>query len=436
MNDSLRHLLGFQRLQWIVLVVLLSLGIGVLPAWTAAGDVESAPRSPGDGTTVPPPARRFLPAGECDPDDGTRQPHIPPRLGIVLNRAQRQMEAGKNEDAVRDLQEYLKKHPRRDHGVLEFMLGNALYAVSRPGEALDAYWKAVCLEPCYGPAWVNLGQVAMEREKYPLASEALTRGYALSGGKDPELLYYAAEASVMDGRFERAVPLLEPLVEESPLENLEWSRTLLHAYMQLGRNARAEALLDQMLSAFPEDPEAWRYAYRFEANRRNYEKAAVDLTVLGYLTPLTREELLLLGDLFTAIHVPRAATERYEAALREGASPPEIERLAMSYLTAHRPEAARRTLRRALENRPSPKLWLLLGELHSLEEEYPEALEAFRESARLDPAGGRAYLMMGYCALQLGRKRDAVDALMKAEEFPRQKEDARKLLDRARLDHP
>jgi tetratricopeptide (TPR) repeat protein len=86
-----------------------------------------------------------------------------------------------------------------------------------------------------------------------------------------------------------------------------------------------------------------------------------------------------------------------------------------------------------MATRASPKLWLLLGELHAMEEEYPEALDAFRESARLDPAAGRAFLMMGYSALQMGRKRDAIEALEKAVEYPRQKEDALRLLEQVRL---
>jgi len=339
------------------------------------------------------------------------------------------MEAGRSGEAVRLLREYLNEHPGGDHGVLEFMLGNGLYAEARTGEALDAYREAVRLVPCYGPAWVNLGQAAMERQLYPLAASALVRGYELTGRKDPALVYHAAVARVLEGRFDLALPLLEPLLDAGP-PNLEWAKTLLHVYMRLGRDERAAALLDRLLAAHPDNPEAWRYAYRFEANRHRYEQAAVALTVLGYLTPLTREEQLLLGDLFSAIRVPRAAAERYELALREGASAQEIERLALSYLAAHRPAQARRALKRALESQPSPRLWLLLGELYAMEESYPEALEAFRESARLDAGEGRTYLMMGYCALQLGRKQEAVEALNKAAEYPRQRREARQLLER------
>ena len=378
-----------------------------------------------------------LPDAACAPGVGRRPPEIPPRLGIVLNQAQQRMGEGRNEDAVRLLQDYLRKNPQRDHVILEFLLGNALYALERPGEALDAYRKAVRLEPCYGPAWVNLGQAALEQEKYPLAAEAFVRGHALVRPENPEYLYYGAVAHVLDGRHEEAVVLLEALPGNlTGRPNPEWARTLLHAYMERGRNAQAEALLDRLLASFPDNPDFWRYAYRFEANRRNYEKAVVNLVVLGYLTELTREERLLLGDLYSAIHVPLAASEQYERALQDEASVSEVERLAFSYLAAHRAEVARRTLQQVVADRPSARLWLLLGEIRFMEEDYPGAFDAFRESARLDAAGGRAHLMTGYSALQMHRKADAVRALREAAKYPQHKEDARRLLEQAERMEP
>jgi len=426
---------------WGAVLVCLSLGGGLFP--TEEAPAASGVPSPCAGTECGPgagpgpagtsAAQRSLASCLRDSGSGNRQPDIPPRLSIVLHQAQKRMEAGSNEDAVRLLREHLAKDPTRDHSLLEFLLGNALHAAGRPGEALDAYRKAVCLEPCYGPAWVNLGQAAMEGEDFPLAAESFVRGYALMRPENPEILYYAAVAHVLNGGHEEAAALLESLPgNRTGRPNREWARTLLHAYMELGRKERAEALLERMLASFPQDPEVWRYAWRFEANRQNYEKAVVNLVVLSYLTDLTREERLLLGDLYSAIHVPLAATEQYELALKDSPSVTEAERLALSYLAAHRPEAAHRTLRSALAERPSAKLWLLLGEMHAMQEEYPAALEAFRESARLDPeGGGRAHLMMGYCALQEGRKEVAIPALRKAREFPQHQEDARRLLEQA-----
>jgi len=60
------------------------------------------------------------------------------------------------------------------------------------------------------------------------------------------------------------------------------------------------------------------------------------------------------------------------------------------------------------------RLWALLGDLHYMDENY-----------------GRAYLMMGYCALEKGRVEEAAERLNEAAEFPDYRQTALKLLKRA-----
>ena len=66
---------------------------------------------------------------------------------------------------------------------------------------------------------------------------------------------------------------------------------------------------------------------------------------------------------------------------------------------------------RALEQEPTARLWSLYGDLNFMEENYEDAYEAYRKSAGMDPDGGRAFLMMAYCAMELGNKDDAKSQL-------------------------
>jgi len=136
-----------------------------------------------------------------------------------------------------------------------------------------------------------------------------------------------------------------------------------------------------------------------------------------------------LADLYATIKVPLLACAHYEKAFASGASPEEYERLASAYISAHRTGQARKTLTEALKDEPTPNLWSLVGDLNYMEEDFEGAYYAFEESARLDPKDGRAYLMMGYCALQSNRKKQAAQALEKAKGFPKQKKLARQLLE-------
>jgi Flp pilus assembly protein TadD len=62
--------------------------------------------------------------------------------------------------------------------------------------------------------------------------------------------------------------------------------------------------------------------------------------------------------------------------------------------------------------------------------DYEAALTAFGRATDLDPDFGRGWLMMGYCATELGRRDEARRHLEKAAEFPNQASGARSLLGR------
>jgi tetratricopeptide (TPR) repeat protein len=351
----------------------------------------------------------------------------------VLYEAQQMIDRKEYEKAGRILAKYIEKHPKQDHCLIEFTLANALYFVGDKEQSLTRYRAAVKLNPAFGPAWVNLGQIAYDLKLYGLAAEALVEGFGRTQEdeeKNPDLLYYAAVAYILDGRQEKAAPILEALVSgEHGDPDKEWFQALLNIYLDLDQEKKAERLIEQMMGRYGDQPETWKLSYRFEANRQNYKMAAVALTVYGYLKPLTREEAILLADLYATIKVPLLACAHYEKAFASGASPEEYERLASAYISAHSTGQARKTLTEALKDKPTPNLWSLVGDLNYMEEDFEGAYYAFEESARLDPKDGRAYLMMGYCALQSNKKKQAVQALEKAKGFPKQKELAGQLLE-------
>ena len=369
--------------------------------------------------------------GAPDRNGSEKTQDLSMRATRVLYEAQQLIDRKEYDKAARILEKFIEKHPKQDHCFVEFTLGNALYFTGKKEACLSHYQAAAKMDPAYGPVWVNLGQVAYDLKQYGLAADALTRGFALTEEEEqnPDLLYYAAVAHIMDGHKEKAAPILEALVSgEHGDPDKEWFQALLNIYLDLDREQQAERLLQRMMERYGDEPETWRLAYRFEANRQNYKMAAVALTIYGYLKPLAREEAILLADLYATIKVPVLACAYYENAFASEASPEEYERLASAYMAAHKTGDARKTLAKALTRKPTPSLWSLVGDLNYMEEDFEGAYHAFEESARLDPRDGRAYLMMGYCALQTHKKKQAADALQKAQGFPKQRKLAKQLL--------
>jgi len=217
----------------------------------------------------------------------------------------------------------------------------------------------------------------------------------------------------------------------------DWVQALVAAAVAAGQADRARPHIDALLLREPAEPAAWLLAYRFAAGEQDYKLAAVCLTVAGYLRPAAAEELEQLGDLYAVIGVPVQAATYYAQVLElaltgegTGNLTAQYERLAGTWLAAHRHPEARAVLDAALATAATSRLWSLRGDLDYHAEDFAAALEAFSSSCRLDPEYGRGWLMMGYCALELGRNEEARRHLQKAAGYPDQAAGARVLLQR------
>jgi tetratricopeptide (TPR) repeat protein len=354
---------------------------------------------------------------------------VPADARLALFTAQQDRDVGDPDAAVNVLLEFLERKPEQDHFLLHFHLAVSWSQRGDLEEALRSYRRSVDMEPNFAQGWLNMGELAYNLGRYGLAADALMRGYEVSEWKEPSVLFFAAASLVMDGRSGDAVPVMERLINEAEGQaKLEWHRALIMAYLELEDTESGAAATERMLSEYPEDPEAWRLAFRYYASAADYESAAVALTVAGYLRPLTRGEGMTLGDLYLAIGVPVTAGDYYGAAIADSGSVADLERQASAHLAAYEYEEAFAALDSALALEPTPRLWSLLGDLHFMQKDYSESYDAYARCVEADPEYDRAYLMMGYCAMQLEQNERALAALEKAAEFPDQAAKANQLM--------
>jgi tetratricopeptide (TPR) repeat protein len=379
------------------------------------------------------PAAHFAPlrAGEEEKPVDTID-DVPRKGRLALFKAQEKKNREDFEGAAKELGKYVEKNENA-HFLVHYNYGNTLLSIDRPEDALRQYQDAVVKEPRFWQGWLNLGETAYNLEQYPRAAEAIMSGYNLSPERNPRLLYFAAAAYLMAQEPGKARPLLEELVYEDREDpKLDWYRALIMAAIELEDDEAGQRAADRMLEVFPDLPDAWKLAFQFAASIQDYRRAAIAMTVKGYLEPLERKEMMMLGSLYTAIETPWTATGYYEEAMAIEADPADFERLASVYMAAHEPQKALETLERALAKEPTPKLWSLLGDLYYMEQEHGKAYEAYGRCYELDPTSGRSLLMMGFCALELGNPGDAAVHLEKAVDFPDYSSNASALLKRAR----
>lgn len=359
------------------------------------------------------------------------------RAKKALFRARGRQDDGDFAGAAQIMTEFLEGQADREHPLLRFNLALSHLALDENELAFEDLSKAVELEPRYGRAWLRLGEAAYETEKYKDAGEAFGKAYELTPEHTPEILYYSG-VSLLTGREpEAALAALEKLLTNHRASaELEWYQALISAGLEADKPGRTKPFIDQLLTDKPSDPDAWELSYQFAASREDYEAAAVSLTIMGYLRPLTRAETIQLGDIYSVISVPLQAARYYETAMAmpagdvESGRGREFERLASAWLSAHDHERARNTLQVGLGEQETVGLWSLLGDLEYLNEDFQASLTAFSRATEKDSDFGRGWLMMGYCALELGRDTEARAHLDKAATYPDQAASARSLMGR------
>lgn len=375
-------------------------------------------------------ALSFELSASCPAWAESEAPKLTPAVQKTVYTAQQAMEKKDYLKAEECLRKFIEKNPKKPHYLVEFTLANALAVADKNREALPHYRAAAHLYPAFAAAWQNMGKIYFDLKQYDEAGDCLLKAYELNEKKDPSLLYYAAVSYIMAKKETKALPHLEYLASgEVEPPKTEWLEALLKVYMDLKLKEKAFAVVRRLIDENGDDPRWWKILAQLHLQQSDYKPAVAALTVHSYLTPLKKQDIVLLGDLTNAIGVPLRAAEYYEKALNLSNNVGDYEKLASAYIGAHRPAKAIEVLDRALEKKPTSKLWFMMGHVLYEEENFDKAYNAFNQSARIDPQSGRAYLMMGYCALRTDNKNSADAAFQRAARFPEQKKMAKKLLE-------
>lgn len=360
---------------------------------------------------------------------------MPRKVRKIVFRASAYGKRGDYQKAADLLFRHLTEHPDQDHHLLRLHLAQHLADLGKPAEALEHYRAAIDLQPELDRGWLGLGDAAYDLERFEVAGEAFLAGYECSRERPAEVLYYAAASYLMADDPHQALPIFERLVtERRDRAHLKWYQGLVIAASQVGEPERADAGVAQLLAATPDDPDAWYLHYQHSVGKRDFRTAAVSLTVVDHLRDLTAGERRQLGDLFSVVEVPWLASRAYATALTSDertSGADAYERLVSSLVAAHETEEALSVLDEALAVEETPRLVSLRGDIHYLRRDFEAAADAYARLADLGDETGRALLMQGYCALELGQREAALDLLGRASSFEAHAEMAQLLMQRA-----
>lgn len=370
----------------------------------------------------------LLQAGRCGAAAQIDWDAIPERTRVELHRAQQLMNENRFEEAIARLQKFKERGERYQHFLIDFNIGTAYGMMGRYGSAIEHLEQAVAREVGYAPLWLNLGKLYYQEKIFDKSGAALEKGFGCDLQKDPEVLFMAMAAWYQAGDLPGVIRLGEELVTTYRRDTFEIVSLLANAYITTENYAGAVAMLTRLIERNPDNARLWKLVTQAYFKNQEYEKAVVAYETYGYLKPLSREEILIMGDLFTMIGVPRRAAQYYERALHRGGTAEEFEKMSVAYYAAYEFDQAIESIDRALGERENHERLLLKAQLYYLQDKFSTARELYARAGTLMCKDGHEWLMAGYCAMRDGDLEIARELLTRATAFPTQRQEATAML--------
>ncbi len=319
-------------------------------------------------------------------------------------------------------------------------LGICLLYREKYSEAAEALTKAVESDPNHQGAQVNLGKALYELGRHGPAAECFLSAYTIGGNTNPEYLYFAAVARMLDKHYAQAVPLFERLLAEHPAkvqtewrENLihalqgagehrralphikslgesltgdkqrQWQEILLHQYLYLGMDEEALVYAEKLCATTPAEPKWWRALTHIHLQHNRYKEALSSLLITSYLSPPTPEEARLTADLYLQLGVPRQAVSRYKAMIGEKFTPQLLTNLLVALQQTGNTEEALNALEKFAPSPLAPDLALQRADLLFTLGRYQEAAKLYNKIASTSTGKqrDRALQMVEYAKARL-----------------------------------
>lgn len=353
---------------------------------------------------------------------------VPDQTKTALYEAQQDMNDGKMDKALEDLLYFQKKRSKYNHFLIEFNIGTLYGLQKQPDKAVVYLERAAALEKSYSPIWLNLGKLYYQMQVFDKAGAALEQSFRCSVQQATDILYMAMASFYQAGDLAKAAALGEELVQVYRSDRPEIVSLLAGIYIQQEKFGSAVAMLESLLGNNPSDDNLWKMLAQAHFKNQKFREAAIAYETYGYLKGLSREELLVMGDLFTMVGVPLRAAQYYELALQSGGTAEDREKLSVAYYCAYEFDRASAAVDDALKEKPTAERMLLKAQLSYLQERFIEAQKYYVQAAKLMSKDGHEWLMAGYCAMRSGNTDRARKLLSKAAEFSTQRQDALAML--------
>ncbi|MDQ8204693.1 tetratricopeptide repeat protein [Pelagicoccus sp. SDUM812003] len=198
-------------------------------------------------------------------------------------------------------------------GALDYTLANLHFQAGNTAEAISAYKAALDKFPGFARAYKNLGILYVQSGDFENALSALLKTASL-GTMDGSLLGLIGFVYLNTGETASALDAYRLALIFEP-DSRDWKLGKAQCLINIGENKEAISLLDELISANPNDTSLLMLQANAFIGEGEEMKAAANLQIVNELGKSTGTSLTLLGDIFINRDAPDLAVDYYIASL-------------------------------------------------------------------------------------------------------------------------
>ncbi|HAZ60396.1 MAG TPA: hypothetical protein DCY89_02335, partial [Gammaproteobacteria bacterium] len=218
---------------------------------------------------------------------------------------------------------------------------------------------------------------------------------------NPDLLRLLAAAHMLNKEQQLAQDALERAVTAAP-QDVDVRISLARMLVEVGRGPAAVELLEAGLKVVPNDMRLYEALVRAQVANRDMDGARATVAQLKEKFPDMPALYHIAGLLEQADQKPEESIAHFEAALDKAPDAAEpLSQLVKSFMAMEKPDKAIERLNKTLAaNEKNFVAWNLLGEVHLVQRNLPEAKKAFGKAIELQPKWPVPYRGLALTQLQ------------------------------------
>lgn len=280
---------------------------------------------------------------------------------------------------------------------------------NRQQEALQMLSEELAEKPSGFVPSVRLffGQLLLMEGESTRALQQLQQWRSQIQNPHPLELSMLAYAYLQEEQWGAAAEVFEQVLEISETRNDQWLELLAYAHTRNGESEKAVTLLESVIQENPWQARWWNQLSNIYLLLENYQSGTAGLSISSYTQELDYGESRRLAGLLSMLELPAQAAESLESAIARYPEQANYEDLMLAgelWMLAREHDSAIVTFQAAMELATDGEPALKIAQMHLQWERYPEALAALQlaQEAFGEKTPEQVYYLMAIVEINLG----------------------------------